>query len=74
MPAITISNLTHSYRSHLALRDGQLFKGKWKRDKVNEWFTFTLPDGKLFELRPGNTYIHFYNLESPFSPIDIETR
>jgi hypothetical protein len=56
------------------LRDGQMFKGKWKRDKVNEWFTFTLADGKPFELRPGNTYVHFYDLESPFYPIDVVTR
>lgn len=42
------------------LRDGQLFRGSWKRENASDWFTLTFADGSPLTFKPGNTYIHFY--------------
>lgn len=37
-------------------RDGQMLRGKWQRNTIQEFFNFTDATGKSYALKPGNTW------------------
>ncbi len=39
------------------VREGQIFQVKWKRAKTSDVMTFVNPDGTLFPLKPGQTWV-----------------
>lgn len=45
-------------------RDGQMFELMWYRNALDKLFTLVGPDGKLFPLKPGNTWFEIVGTTS----------
>ena len=51
-----------------ALRDNQLYPITWEQDSPDELPRLRLPDGRIYPLKPGNTWFEVLSTISPLEP------
>ncbi len=51
-------------------RDGQIFEVNWQRLSENQVLTLVSPDGTLFPMKPGNTWVEVMSLNTKVEQLD----